>query len=285
MSTVARCDRERGGTVHATATVVNPETTRNTVEARAKSNGKPPRSTQQGPPTQIRQAAKGRLWATRANRSPKAHPVAIATATKPEHRARTRTSPQRQQAPPLCNRLKNRQSRARQRVAPKQVTAPNVQPPPVEQWCRHYKNVPLPSAAPNKARSRQAIRRQGKGSQRKTRSTPATDPPPPRESHRPPKVNRTPTGKNVSTGTSHSSTTDGQGRQSQNGNPPPVHKSRPKRPEHARHPLGEAQQKQTTTAAAHATATATRPRHAYTGQHVQGGPPLKSPGYHLQVRR
>ncbi|PCH38543.1 hypothetical protein WOLCODRAFT_149479 [Wolfiporia cocos MD-104 SS10] len=72
----------------------------------------------------------------KGNTMPKAHPVAITTATEPS-RARTRTSPYRQQAPLLRN--------ATQR---EECAEASESPAEVEQWRRHYKNAPLPSAAP-----------------------------------------------------------------------------------------------------------------------------------------
>ncbi|PCH44358.1 hypothetical protein WOLCODRAFT_154399 [Wolfiporia cocos MD-104 SS10] len=173
---------------------------------------------------------------------PKAQPVAIATATKPEQGARARTSPLRQQAPLLRNAIqrntRERRARARQRVTPKQVGTSNVQPP-----------------RSNSGAARSTNRAHPVG-----RAKGFTHP-----------------------GQQQHSRTD-KVRQAEKASPKPVHRRRPIRPEgeHADIPSGRRSTSQRQPPPLTLPPPRQRPRHAYRGHRVQGGPPLKSAGQPLR---
>ncbi|PCH44754.1 hypothetical protein WOLCODRAFT_154796 [Wolfiporia cocos MD-104 SS10] len=158
-----------------------------------------------------------------------------------------RTSPQRQQAPPLHNRQKGK---AGPGIGSNSGAA------------RYTNRAPPVGRVKQDAQStrHQKARQEEPGQNTPTPSTSATNPPPPRASHRPLKVNRSHQKPSApASATAHSG---GQGRQANPAKP----KRQTRRPSTSQgqngqsmhtDPSREAQQKQTTTAAAHATTTTT----------------------------
>ncbi|PCH43235.1 hypothetical protein WOLCODRAFT_153292 [Wolfiporia cocos MD-104 SS10] len=210
-----------------------------------------PKGPKQGPPDSNTTSRQRPPEGQRAKPMPKAHPVAIATATKPEHWARTRTAPQRQQAPPLQNATQS----------PHRTS--NT---PVEQQRRPLYQ-PCPSRRPRRTMraARQAVRRQGGEKYRLGY-------------HRPPKV--TGRHRNVTPAPAAAAPADGQGPASQqrHSRSPSTVKGRTGQkastPTSLRGGVAHANDNRRRSRYRHRD----RPSHAYRGPSVQGGPPLKSAG-------